>query len=301
MSRLVYLLVYPFLWVISKLPFPLFYFLSDLVCFVVYHLVRYRRKTVAYNLQLVFPEKSAQDRKEIERKFYHHMCDMFLEMIKSISISEEELSKRYVISNVEEIERILKMERSIIFLYGHYANYEWINALQLYGLQYRGFGIYKKIKNEYFDRLVHRIRGRFDAELIPTTRATKQITKNEKNNVRGIYAIIGDQSPKLSRAWYWTTFMGIKCPTFTGGEKLAKHLNMAAVYLHVEKVKRGHYIATFKTITDTPANCADHEITNTFLRHLESQIRAKPEYYLWTHKRWKHKDGPIPKDATVNF
>lgn len=229
------------------------------------------------------------------------MCDMFLEMVKSISITEEELSKRFAITNIEEIHRIRKMDKSIILLYGHYANYEWSNAIQLYPINYLGYGIYKKIKNKYFDRMVHRIRGRFNAQLISTRDATKQITRNERSNQRGIYAIIGDQSPRIDRAWYWTSFMGIKSPTFTGGEKLAKHLDMAAVYLHVEKVKRGHYVATFKTITDTPANCADHEITETFLRHLEAQIRTNPEYYLWTHKRWKHKDGPIPKDAVVNF
>lgn len=229
------------------------------------------------------------------------MCDMFLEMLKSMSISNKELLKRYTFTNIEEIERILAMDKSIIFLYGHYANYEWVNALQLYGLDYSGFGIYKKIKNKYFDRMVHRIRGRFNAWLIPTTLATKQITQNEKDNRRGIYAFIGDQSPKLSRARYWTKFMGVKCPAFTGGEKLATHLDMAVIYLHVEKVKRGHYVTSFKTITDTPAACSDYEITETFLRNLESQIRDNPEYYLWTHKRWKHKDKPIPKTAVTNF
>lgn len=301
MQRLVYLLAYPFLWLISKLPFSLFYLFSDFVFFLVYYLIRYRRKTVANNLCLVFPEKSKKELKRIEKKSYHHLCDQFLEMAKSLSISNEQLLKRFTFSNVDEIERIRKMDKSIILLYGHYANYEWVNALQLYGLDYNGFGVYKKLKNPYFDKMIHRIRGRFNGELIATNVATKQITKNERKKRLGIYAIIGDQSPKLDRAWYWTKFMGVRSPAFTGGEKLAKRLDMAVVYFHVEKIKRGHYHATFKTISDNPSEYVDYRITETFLRELETQIREQPEYYLWTHKRWKHKDAPAPKDAVENF
>ena len=269
MQRLVYLLAYPFLWFISKLPFSLFYLFSDLVFFGVYYLVRYRRKTVAQNLRLVFPEKSRKELKKIEKKSYRHLCDQMLEMIKSISISNEQLLRRFTFANLEEIERILSMEKSVILLYGHYANYEWVNALQLHGLDYKGFGVYKKLKNPYFDQLIHRIRGRFNAKLIASSIATKQITKNEQNNIRGVYAIIADQSPKLDRAWYWTNFMGLRSPAYTGGEKLAKRLGMAVVYFHVEKLKRGHYRATFKTITDNPSECKDYQITDIFLKELE--------------------------------
>lgn len=229
------------------------------------------------------------------------MVDMFMEMIKTMTISEKELTKRYQFTNVDEVKRLRKMDKSVILLYGHYANYEWVNALQFYDTGLEGHGIYKKIKNKDFDRLVHKIRARFDAHLIPTITATKDITANEKANIRGIYAFIGDQSPRLDRSWYWTKFMDVKCPTYTGGERLAKRLNMSVAYLHVEKPKRGHYVATFKTIAENATDFKDYEITDCFLRHLEKQILERPELYLWTHKRWKHKDKPIPKQAIVNF
>ena len=300
MQRLVFWLAYPLLWLVSILPFPLFYIFSDLVCFLVYYIVRYRRKTVQNNLELVFPEKSSAERKKIEKKFYSHMVDMFLEMIKSISISNEELKRRFRFTNLEEIQKIRKMDKSIILACGHYASYEWMNALQLYGLDYRGFGIYKKVKNPYFDKLAKDIRGRFDGELIPTVTATKQVAENEKNSIFGVYAMVADQSPKAYRAKAWTNFMGIKVPVFMGTEKLAKDLDMVVVYLKVVKKKRGFYEATFKTLTYNPSEEDNFDITRSYLNELEKQIKDAPEYYLWTHKRWKHRGASIP-DHAVTF
>lgn len=299
MQRLVFWLVYPLLWLISILPFPLFYLVSDMVYFLVYHLVGYRKRTVTDNLNLIFPEKSATEIKTIRKKFYHHMVDMFLEMIKSISISDEQLKKRFELANLEELQKIRATNKSVILACGHYASYEWMTAIQLHDLDYKGFGIYKKVKNQYFDKLAKDIRQRYNGELITTTKATKTITENEKKGIRGVYAMIADQSPKITRAKVWASFMGIDVPVFTGTERLAKDLDMAVVYLQVEKLKRGHYKATFKPITTTPKTAPDFFITRTYFQELEQQIKTAPEYYLWTHKRWKHRSASIPPDATI--
>lgn len=289
MQRLVYWLVYPILWLISKFPFWLFYKFSDLIFVLVYHVIGYRKITVIENLKLVFPEKSTEELKQIRKTFYRHMCDMFLEMIKSISITDEEIKKRFHFTNKEEILRIREMNKSIILMCGHYASYEWMNALQLFGIDYRGFGIYKKVKNPYFDKLAKDIRGRYNGVLIPTVEATRTIARNESQGQLGVYGMVADQSPKIQRAKYWMDFMNIKVPVFMGSEKLAKDHNMAVVYLHVEKIKRGYYKASFITITDSPKEEKDFYITKTFFSLLEKQIYKAPEYYLWTHKRWKHR------------
>ncbi len=299
MQRLVFWLVYPFLWIISKFPFWLFYKVSDLIFLLVYYVIGYRRKTVIQNLQLALPNRSMEEYKAISKKFFSHMCDMFLEMVKSISIPNEELKKRFTFTNIHEIERIRDMNKSIILICGHYASYEWVNALQLYGLDYKGYGIYKKVQNPHFDKMAKDIRGRFDGELITSSQATKTIKSNQDKGILGVYAIVADQSPKLGRAKYWSEFMGTTVPIFFGSEKLAKNLDMTVMYLHVEKKKRGFYEATFIPITDKAAQEPQFKITNKFLTELEKQIKEKPEYYLWTHKRWKHKDAPIPNDAVV--
>ena len=299
MQRLVFWLAYPFLWLISVLPFKLFYVFSDFVYLIVYRLIGYRKEVVRENLNLVFPEKSSEEKKKIEKDFYHHMVDMFLEMIKSISISNEELKKRFTFTNIDEIRKIRTLDKSIILACGHYASYEWMNALQLHGLDYRGFGVYKKVQNKHFDKLAKDIRGRYDGVLIPTSQATKQIAEKENSGIRGVYAMVADQSPKLNRAKTWGNFLGHTVPVFTGTEKLSRSLDMAVVYLHVEKVKRGFYVASFKTITYNPAEEAPYAITREYFDNLEQQIKAAPQFYLWTHKRWKHRNESIPQDAQV--
>lgn len=299
MQRLVYWLVYPVLWLVSLLPFRLFYAFSDLVFFLVYHLARYRRQTVTSNLNLVFPEKSSAEIKKIRIRFYRHMCDMFLEMIKSISISEEQLKARFSFTNLEVVIQARMTGKSAILMCGHYASYEWANAIQFYDTGYKGMGIYKKIKNPHFDKLIKDIRARFNAELIPSSKAASLIAAYEEKGITGIYAMIADQSPKLERSKYWADFLGHTVPVFLGSEKLAKNLDMVVLYLQVEKTARGYYRATFVPITSTPQQEPEFAITSAYLKELENQIRQKPEYYLWTHKRWKHRKASIPKGATV--
>ncbi|GGW86971.1 lysophospholipid acyltransferase family protein [Salegentibacter mishustinae] len=299
MQAVVFWLIYPLLWLISILPFWLFYRVSDVVYFIVYHLVGYRKETVTHNLKLVFPEKSSEEIIKIRKKFYAHMCDMFLEMVKSISISEEELKKRFVFTNLEELRRIEKLDKSIMLMCGHYASFEWLFALQLNNLNHKAYGIYKKIRNPGFDKLINDIRRRFGAELIQNSKSTLRIAHNQKEGIRGAYAMIADQSPKSPNYKFWTDFMGKKVPFYTGSERMAKEFDMAVIYLHVDKVKRGYYKASLINIADNPTETENNQITLDYIQHLEKQIREKPELYLWTHKRWKHLGKEIPKNAIV--
>ena len=299
MQAVVFWLIYPLLWLISILPFWLFYRVSDVVYFIVYHLVGYRKKTVTHNLKLVFPDKSSEEIIKIRKKFYAHMCDMFLEMVKSISISEEELKKRFVFTNLEELRRIEKLDKSIMLMCGHYASFEWLFALQLNNLNHKAYGIYKKIRNPGFDKLINDIRRRFGAELIQNSKSTLRIAHNQKEGIRGVYAMIADQSPKSPNYKFWTDFMGKKVPFYTGSERMAKEFDMAVIYLHVDKVKRGYYKASLINIADNPTETENNQITLDYIQHLEKQIREKPELYLWTHKRWKHLGKEIPKNAIV--
>lgn len=289
MQLLAYILVYPFLLLISILPFRLFYLFSDIVYIIVYYVIRYRKKTVISNLKLVFPEKSDIEIKQVQKRFYKHMCDMFLEMIKSISISEKQLNKRFIIKNPEELKRLEALNKSIITFYGHYASYEWSVAVGQY-ISHKGYGVYKPIKNKYFNALVKRIRSKYNVTLISTKETVNRVVKNEAEGVKSIIGFLSDQSPKNFKRSHWAEFMGAKVPCFTGGEQLAKKLDLAVTYLKISKVKRGYYEAEFIPLADNAKAFKDFDITDKFLKTLEEQIREAPEYYLWTHKRWKHKD-----------
>lgn len=258
-----------------------------MVFVLIFYLIRYRRRTVRNNLKIALPHLSESEHSRIEKEFYRHMCDMFLEMIKTLSITAEEMDKRFRFTNLEVIHEFEKKQKSIILLYSHYASWEWSIALGRH-INFKGYGIYKKIQNPYFDKLVRDIRSKFDATLINTKSTIKEVIQNQENGILGIYGFISDQTPRPQKTHYWETFMGKVVPIHTGGEMLAKKLDMSTIFMKVEKVKRGHYQATFIPITDNPREIPDYQITYRFIKEVEKQILEKPEYYFWTHKRWKH-------------
>lgn len=288
MQLLAYLLLYPFIWFISILPFRILYFFSDIVCFIIYRIIGYRKKTVRENLRLTLGHLSPKELKAIEKRFYSHFTDSFFEMAKTLTISDKELQKRYVFENYEVVEDLEAKGKSIILLLGHYASYEWLIIMNRRLTTYKGFGVYKVIKNKYFDSLVRKIRGKFNTELIGTRETIPVIRQNERKGVKGIYGFVADQSPKLGKALHWAMFFGMEVPVFTGGEMLAKKQDMNMAYAKVSKISRGHYSAAFVAVENIK-EIPDYKVTDGFLRMLEQQILEAPEYYLWTHKRFKHR------------
>jgi KDO2-lipid IV(A) lauroyltransferase len=288
MQFLLYLFLYPLLWLLSILPFSVLYLFSDFVYLIIYYIIGYRKKTVRDNIALALPHLSEKERLVIEKKSYHHMCDMFLEMIKTMSISESEINKRFQFVNIEIYKELEKEGKSIALMCAHYASYEWVISINN-KINFKGYAIYKRINNKYFDKLVRDIRSKFKANLITTKETIPTIRENFKNNVLGIYGFASDQSPKISSAFHWNTFMGIEVPVHTGAEMLAKKYSMNIVFLKVEKVKRGYYKAQFETPSKNVNEVPNYQITDQFLKLVEQQIHEAPEYYLWTHKRWKHR------------
>jgi KDO2-lipid IV(A) lauroyltransferase len=288
MQLIVYIFLYPFLWLISILPFRLLYLFSDFVYVIIYRLIGYRKKTVRANLKLAFPNLSEGERLEIEKKSYIHLCDMFLEMIKTISISRKEIESRFRFTNLDVYHELEKKQKSIALMCAHYASYEWVVSMNHY-VNFKGYGIYKKIANPHFDKLVKDIRSKYEAYLITTKETKATIEENAKNNVLGIYGFASDQTPRWSNKLYWHHFMGIETPIHIGAESLAKQYNMNVIYLRVKKIRRGYYEATFDIMTDDVQSIPNYKLSEDFMARVEQQIYEQPEYYLWTHKRWKHK------------
>ncbi|KRD12457.1 lipid A biosynthesis acyltransferase [Flavobacterium sp. Root901] len=288
MQFIVYIIAFPLLWLISILPFRLFYLFSDFVYFLVYRVIAYRKKVVRENLALTFPHLSKAERKEIEKKFYHHMCDMFLEMIKTMSITPEEMEKRFHVTNIELVQDYAKQGKSVILFASHYASYEWLLTINP-KIGFQGIAVYKKIANPYFDKLIRKIRSKYNTELVETRKAIPTMAQNQRDGKLSMYGLASDQSPKLDRIFHSMKFMGIEVPVHTGAEMLAKKYNLSVIMVKVKKVARGYYEATFLPIADNPNDYKNFDITEKYLKEVEKQILEAPEFYLWTHKRWKHR------------
>jgi KDO2-lipid IV(A) lauroyltransferase len=287
MRFIIYLIVYPFLWCISMLPFPLLYLFSDFIYLILYYIVGYRKEIVRENLALALPHLSDQERLIIEKKSFHHLCDMFLEMIKTMTISKKEMDKRFEFTNLEVYLELEKKQKSIALMLAHYASYEWVISINE-KITFESYAIYKRLNNPYFDKLVRKIRSKFKATLITTKETIPRIIENHRNKKLGLYGFASDQSPKVDSAFHWNQFMGINVPIHTGAEMLAKRYDMNMMFLKVKKVKRGYYKASFEILSENTKEIPNYEITDQYLKLVEQQILEAPEYYLWTHKRWKH-------------
>jgi KDO2-lipid IV(A) lauroyltransferase len=256
--------------------------------FLVYRIVGYRKKVVYNNLSLVFPDKTKKEKKDIQKAFYKHMCDMLLETVKTLNISEEELKKRYALPNIDLL-LDLEKERSILVMFPHYGNWEWSIIVNVH-VKSKGFAVYQKIDNVYFDRLIKKIRGIWSTTPISQKETVITMARNHQKGIKGVYGIVSDQSPQAHLAQYWTEFMNIKVPVYNSPEILARKYDHAVVFAKVTKVKRGYYSTEFIPIAKEGSNTKENEITDRFLRLTEEEIIQNPAYYLWTHRRWKHRD-----------
>ena len=293
-NYLSFILIYPFIWLFSKLPFRVLYFISDCLYILVYHIVGYRKKIVFENLSIVFPTKLTVEKTKIAKAFYHHFVDILMEMLKSFSITEKEINDHYKYSNIEVLNDLYKDGKSAILVGGHYANWEWILNICSF-TSYKPIAAYTKINNPYFEKAMLKSRGKFGVQLRQTSQTISEIEYNQKNNIQAIYGLLSDQSPRLKRTYYWNKFFGVKVPIHTGSEMLAKKYNMNVVFMDTKKIKRGYYETSFTVLTNDARKYKDYDLTDEFLEMVEKQVRKKPEYYFWTHKRFKHRDK-APKD-----
>lgn len=286
MTQIVYVLFYT----LSLLPFRILYGMADIGYVVLYYIIRYRRGVVRKNLVTAFPEKSIDDIKTIERKFYHWFCDYFLEAIKLLSISEKELRRRFTIINSEEVEQCFQEGQDVAAILGHYCNWEWLSCVGMNLPPERETGlIYHPLRNKTFDYLFRKLRSHEqNSHVIPKKDILRYVVTKKREGVRNICGYISDQGPKWTNIHLWLPFLNHEyTPVFTGGERIMRKMNNAVFYVEMSRPKRGYYTATYKLITREPNTLPADDITRRFFCLLEGTIRQEPAFYLWSHNRWK--------------
>ena len=289
MKFLTKLVITPLLIFISWLPFRLLYFISDLFYYFLYYVIKYRRKVVRKNLELSKVAKSTKDLIRIEKKFYRHLTDVFFEMFKFYSISPEEMKKRFYIENPEIFYELEKKNKSVMFMTSHYGGFEWFLSIN-YHVPQLPFAVYTPLSNKSLESLIKKFRLRHGSKLISRYEAGSYIKKQIKENKLFLYGMAADQSAQIRSITYWKKFLGVKVPVFTGSERIAKQHDIPVVFGKVVKIKRGYYKVVVDLISEFPNEYKDYQITDIYLKKLEKQIREIPEYYYWTHNRFKHKD-----------
>jgi len=276
-----------FLYLISLLPFWCLYFISDGLFLVLYYLIKYRREVVQENLQNSFPEKTDSERKFIEKEYFKYLADLIIETIKTISISEKEIKRRVTATNPELVQQYFAQGKSVIAVSGHYCNWEYAAMNFCFYDDKKFMIIYKPLSNTMFDKFFVNVRSRFGG--IPV--AMKQTMRKmvEYKNELTVSVLVGDQTPTREDANYFTTFLNQPTAVFLGIEKLAKMMDDVVVFYKMERVKRGFYTYTLVPLVENAKQTAPHEITEAHVRCLEAIIREKPQYWLWSHRRWKFK------------
>lgn len=290
MSKLTYYLVYIWFWLNSLLPFPLLYRVSDIFYFFLYHVAGYRKKVVRENLRNAFPEKTPEELKKIEKRYYHYLADYMMESMKMMKISKEELLKRMRFSGKELYLGLIEKHGGVVVAMPHYGNFEWTLAMKiLMKPEDVAVQVYKPLRNKYMDVMFQNIRSRFGGYNVPKHSAVRETVRLKRNGKKMVLALIADQAPSWSDVAYWTDFLNQDTDFMNGSERFAKLLNFPLMYCDIKKDRRGYCEATFELMSDKPKETADGELTEMFVRRVEQTILRDPAYWLWSHKRWKHK------------
>lgn len=273
---------------LARLPLEVLYVFSDIAYFIIYYAVRYRRKTVRHNLELVFGPSGHSNIIRIEKKFYRHLCDCIAETVKLLHISDEEIDRRAVVTNGEYIDGIIRSGHSVVLLLGHYGNWEWVQAIiHHFKEPLVGGQIYRPLRNKMMDMVMLRIRSRFGLECIPQKNAVRRLLGIERGGQKFVIGFISDQRPTGKTLHHWTTFLGQDTPYVVGGETIGNHVDARFIYLDMEKTSRGHYRLTFCPVVPDPEDKGPDPYTREFMKMLEKTIRREPAYWLWSHRRWK--------------
>ena len=289
MKFITHFIITPLLIFISWLPFRVLYLISDLFYYLLYYVIKYRRKVVRKNLELSKVAKSTKDLIRIEKKFYRHLTDVFFEMFKFYSISPKEMKRRFYIENPEIFYELEKKNKSVMFMTSHYGGFEWFLSIN-YHVPQLPFAVYTPLSNKSLESLIKKFRLRHGSKLISRYEAGSYIKKQIKENKLFLYGMAADQSAQIRSITYWKDFLGVKVPVFTGSERIAKQHDIPVVFGKVVKIKRGHYKVVVDLISEFPNEYKNYQITDIYIKKLEKQIREIPEYYYWTHNRFKHMD-----------
>jgi KDO2-lipid IV(A) lauroyltransferase len=269
----------------SYLPLPVLYLFTDFFYLLLISIISYRKKVVRTNIERSFPNLSLQEKRKIERRFYRHLTDLLAEGVKNLSISEFELKKRITVSNPELMQQLFQQHKDVLLISGHYNNWEWLITAQNILFEHQAVGIGMPLSNKFWDKELNARRSRFGMQIIHSKIVHDYFQREREKPIATL--VLADQAPGDPNKSFWMEFLNQTTPIVYGPEMLAHRYNQCCVFFHLEKVRRGHYKMHLALITDDPKSTSWGEITTAHANRLEKVIQEHPEFWLWSHKRWK--------------
>jgi KDO2-lipid IV(A) lauroyltransferase len=284
-----YTLFYIFIWLVAWLPLRVLYVFSDFMYLIIYYIVGYRKKIARKNIEKSFPEKSKKELRRIERRFFRYFCDLFIETFYEMHMSKKEVLRRMDLGDVDLILEQYAKGKSIMLMSAHYGNWEWATTFALkLPEDMQIYNVYKRLNNKKFDNFMLEIRSKFNAQSVEIHNLLRTMVNLRKEGKISVFGMISDQSPWVGNINHWNTFLNQDTPVITGTEQLAKKFGYPVFYIHIHRVKRGYYKFEYIPVSLEPQLTSEFEISNKYMEILEQKIKAVPEYWLWTHNRWKH-------------
>ena len=276
---------------LSRMPLGVHYGIADYILYpLLYHVARYRRKIVAKNLALSFPEKSDAERTRIAKDFYHQFCYTFVESVYGYRISDEEMRQRVVFEGMNEVNRLVDAAGGGIFMLAHFGNWEWMASLQQWlSPGVTELNVYRRIKSQAMDRLMLDLRAKRGGACVEKQRILRELVRYRAEKKPVIVGLLSDQKPRPEVTRTWTTFLNQETGFLDGGEMLGKKFGYPVFYVYITREKRGYYRAKMLPLAANPKETAEGEITLAYARILEQNIKEQPALWLWTHNRWKWK------------
>lgn len=268
------------------------YWLSDILYVLAYHIVRYRRGVTHTNLVRAYPQAGQSHIKALEKAYYRHMCDLVVEGIHNLYARPQTIMKHYRFTNREIVNRYYEQGKSVILISSHYNNWEYMITSLNYQVMHHSVGVGKPLQDKAVATYITRRRGRYGTEIVDQTNVRQVMEYYHRYQVPVAYMMLSDQSPSNEHKSFWTMFMNQETPFLYGAEYFARKYNMPVLYYSVKKVSRGNYEVTFTPLCDNPAQVPQYTITSRYIAMLQQTIDAQPEYWLWSHRRWKRTRPP---------
>lgn len=285
-ERIVYGMVYAAVWCVSLVPLRLLYLVSDLLAGFLHSVIRYRRKVVHENLVSSLPDRDAAEIAAIERRFYRFLTDYGFETVKLMTMSEARIMKRLHVENPDMIREAVSEGRNVTLLLGHYCNWEWVSSLPLWFGGAVGAQVYHHLHSRVMDTLFMRLRTRYRSHNIEMADIMRRLIEWKREGMPSVTGFIADQCPSLD-IHLFVEFLHHDTPVFTGPERIAKFLDSRVLFCHLSRPRRGHYNLRFVKITDRPKKEDTFSITKDYFNMLQANIEEAPQYWLWSHRRWK--------------